>query len=129
MRVDQYTNGVKLFRGNLVYNFLDNKFNSKSGKLTNGTSLNTLPQLTLGQLRKLFIDDIELFDHNGKQFKDGCFNAEFGYYNLNAGSGNTSENLVKAWHLTPKSNSYPEAYYQDITGKKIYYFNGIMTIK
>ena len=129
VRFDQYTNGVKLFTGDLVYNFLSNSFNSKGGNITNGTSLNTSAQLTLGRLRKLFVDDIELFDHNGKQYKDSCFNAEFGYYNLNAGTGNTSENLVKAWHLTPKFNSYPEAYYQDIAGKIIYYFNGIETFK
>lgn len=129
VRVDQYINEVKLFTGDLVYDFLDNSFNHRGGTPTNGTHLNTSPQLKLGQLRKLFIDDIELFDHKGNQYKGSCFNAEFGYFNLNAGTGNTSENIVKAWHLTPKSNLYPEAYYQDNSGQRIYYFNGIETFK
>jgi len=122
----QYTNGLPIFRESLNYSFRNGIFESYSGQLTNGTSLNTISTLSLGQLRKLFIDDIELFDHKGKQYKDSCFKAEFGYFNLNAGTGNTSENLVKAWHLTPNFYSYPEAYYRDDTGERIYYFNGIV---
>jgi len=122
----QYTNGLPIFRESLNYSFRNGIFNSYSGQLTNGTSLNTISSLSLGQLRKLFIDDIESFDHKGNQYKDSCFKAEFGYFNLNAGTGNTSENLVKAWHLTPNFYSYPEAYYRDDTGKRIYYFNGIV---
>jgi hypothetical protein len=122
----QYTNGLPIFRESLNYSFKNGIFESYSGQLTNGTSLNTISTLSLGQLRKLFIDDIELFDHKGKQYKDSCFKAEFGYFNLNAGTGNTSENLVKAWHLTPNFYSYPEAYYRDDTGERIYYFNGIV---
>ncbi len=125
----QYTNGLPIFIESLNYLFKNGVFDSYSGRLTNGTNLNTKPSLTLGQLRKLFIDDIETFDHKGNEYKDSCFNAEFGYFNLNAGTGNNSENLVKAWHLTPKYNSYPEAYYQDSAGPRIYYFNGVETFK
>ena len=125
----QYTNGLPIFTESLNYLFTNGIFDSYSGSLTKGTNLNNTPSLTLGQLRKLFIDDIELFDHNGNQYKDSCFNAEFGYFNLNGGTANNSENLVKAWHLTPKFNSYPEAYYQDNSGQRIYYFDGIETFK
>ena len=125
----QYTNGLPIFRESLNYSFKNGIFNSYSGQLTNGTSLNTISALSLAQLRKLFIDDIELFDQKGGQFKDSCFKAEFGYFNLNAGTGNPSENLVKAWHLTPAFYSYPEAYYRDGSGDRIYYFNGIQTFK
>ena len=38
VRVDQHINGVKLFTGALVYNFLSNSFNFRGGNLTNGTS-------------------------------------------------------------------------------------------
>ncbi|MCC6288949.1 MAG: hypothetical protein IT249_13785 [Chitinophagaceae bacterium] len=125
----QYTNGLPIFMESLNYLFKNGVFNSYSGRLTNGTNINTSPSLSLGQLRKLFIDDISLFDHAGNEYKDRCFNAEFGYYNLNAGTANNSENLVKAWHLTPQHNSYPEAYYQDDSGQRIYYFNGVETFK
>ena len=122
----QYANGLPIFRESLNYSFRNGIFNSYSGNLTNGTILNTTPTLTLGQLRKLFIEDIESFDHKGDQYKDSCFKAEFGYFNLNGGTGNTSENLVKAWHLKSNFYSYPEAYYRDDTGERIYYFNGIV---
>ena len=51
--------------------------------------------------------------------------AEFGYYNI--GGSDSNEDLIKAWHLTPQFHSYPEAYYQDISGQRIYYCNGIFT--
>lgn len=127
--VTQYANNLPIFIESLNYLFKNGRFDSYSGSLTNGTNLDTTPDLTLGQLRKLFTNDIESFDHKGKQYQDSCFNAEFGYFNLNAGTANPSENLVKAWHLTPKFNSYPEAYYQDKSGQRIYYFNGIQTFK
>lgn len=125
----QYTNGLTTFTESLNYLFKNGIFSGYSGKIISGTNLDTIATLNLAQLRKLFIDDIELFDHKGNQFKDSCFNAEFGYFNLNNGTGNTSEKLVKAWHLIPKFSSYPEAYYQDIGGQRIYYFNGIETFK
>ena len=129
VHIIQYANELPVFTGSLNYLFKNGIFNSFSGYLTNGTNLDNIPALTLPQLRKLFIDDIELFDHKGPQYKDSCINAEFGYFNLNAGTSNNSENLVKAWHLTPKYKSYPEGYYQDRHGQRIYYFNGIETFK
>jgi hypothetical protein len=129
VHIIQYANGLPIFTETLNYSFRNGIFDSHSGSLTNGTKLNTRPALRLAQLRKLFIDDIESFDHNSSQYRDSCFNAEFGYFNLNAGTGSSSENLVKAWHLTLKSNLYPEAYYHDKSGKRIYYFNGIETFK
>jgi len=109
--------------------FKNGIFNSYSGNIISGTTLDRTSTLKLGQLRKLFIDDIELFDHKGNQFKDSCFKAEFGYYNLTSGTSDTGKNLVKAWHLTPKFNSYPEAYYQDIAGQRLYYFNGMQSFR
>lgn len=123
----QYANGLPIFGESLNYLFKNGVFKSFSGRISKGTALNTSPTLTLGQLRKLFVGDIESFDHKGLQFKDSCLIAEFGYFNLNAGTADTTENIVKAWHLTPKTISYPEAYYQDKNGGLIYYFNGLVS--
>lgn len=131
VRVDQYVNGVRLFTGDLVYNFLNNNLNYRGGDLTNGTSLDTVPKLTLAQIRKMFLDNIEQFDHASSKFKDSCFKAEFGYYNLNAGISYAQEVLVKAWRVTLKNSvfpsEYPVAFYQDSNGKLIYYDNGMRT--
>jgi hypothetical protein len=133
LKVEQYTNGLRIFTGDLVYNFLSDKINFKGGNLTNGTTSKTSPQLTLGQIRKLFVDNIEQFDLASNKFRDSCFKAEFGYYNLNAGKSNSQEELVKAWKVTLKNSiylsEYPVAYYQDKNGKLIYYDNGIRTFK
>ncbi|HEY1200488.1 MAG TPA: hypothetical protein VGE79_05885 [Niastella sp.] len=130
VRVDQYINGQRLFVGDMVYIFIENSFSSKSGHVTNGTSLDTSKKLSLPQLRKLFLNSIQQFDKAADKYKDTCFKAEFGYYNLSLGTGNTNEQIVKAWRVTPKNkvypSEYPEAYYQD-NGKLIVYDNGIRT--
>lgn len=133
VRTDQYTNDLRIFTDDLVYVFWNNSFHSSSGNLTNGTSLNTLPQLTLKQIRKLFLDDIEEFGKASNKFKDSCFKAEFGYFNINLGVSYTQEVLVKAWRVTLKNDVYPSeypvAYYQDDDGKLISYDDGIRTFK
>ena len=59
--------------------------------------------------------------------------AEFGYYDLNSGTGNIIENIIKGWKVTLKNSvepfEYPLAYYQDNNGTLIYYDNGIRTFK
>ncbi len=133
VRIEQYINNQRIFTGTLVYHFLNDILKDSGGKLTGGTSLDTIPKLTLGQIRKRFIDDIEKFDHAGNIFQDTCFKAEFGYFNLNSGISNAQEALVKAWKVTPKNSTfpsaYPVAYYQDNDGKLINYDNGIRTFK
>lgn len=130
VRVDQYANGLRIFNADRVFLFKNNLFDHVGGNPTNGTSLNTEPVLNIAQVRKLFIDAIELYDHKGTQYKDTCLNAEFGYYNVNAGTGNSTEVLIKAWRVTRKNSIYPSeypvAYFHDDDGRLIYYFNGIM---
>jgi hypothetical protein len=125
VHVLEYTKDLPIFTGTLNFSFKNGIFESYAGRLLTGITPDITPSLSLGQLRKLFIDDIELFNHKGNQFKDSCVNAEFGYFNLNSGTGNNTENIVKAWHLTPRHIAYPEAYYQD-NGQRIYYFDGIV---
>ena len=131
VKVDQYTNGLKIFTGQLVFEFRNNIFSYMGGYPTAGTNLNTTPELKPAQLRKLFIGHIEQFDYTGNQYNDSCFRCEFGYFNINAGSSYSTENLVKAWSVTLKNRTwpseYPIAYYQDSDGKLIYYDNGIQT--
>jgi hypothetical protein len=133
IRVDQYTNGLRIFTGDFIYIFFENSVHYKGGNLTNGTSLNMIPKLTLSQLRKMFLENIERFDHTSAKYKDSCFKAEFGYYNLNAGISYAQEVLVKAWRVTLKNSIYPSeypiAFYEDNDGKLIYYDNGIRTFK
>lgn len=130
-QVDQYANGLRIFLRRMSYSFLDHKFSSVSGEITKGTTLDTTHQLTLPQLRGLFLASLQQ-DPLAAEYKDSCFKAEFGYYNLNTGISYTPEVLVKAWRVTPRNSvypsEYPEAYYED-NGKLIFYTNGIHSYK
>ncbi|PSL25879.1 hypothetical protein [Chitinophaga ginsengisoli] len=130
VEVNQYTNGLRIFVRDLSYSFWDQRFHLRSGEITKGTSLDTLHQLTLPQLRGLFLASVQQFDKAADKFKDVCLKAEFGYYNLNIGVSYAPEVLVKAWRITPLNSVYPSeypiAYYQD-NGKLISYDNGIQT--
>ena len=133
IRVDQYTNGVRIFYGEMTFHFLNDSLSFQAGVPTKGTSLNTIPTLNARQLRKLFLHDLERFDRAADKYKDTCFKCEFGYYNLNVGIGNAPERLVKAWRVTSKNltapSKYPEAFYKDENGDLISYDNGIRTFR
>jgi hypothetical protein len=129
--VDQYLNGLRIFAYDLNFIFWNDAYHDRSGHKPNGTNLDNVSHLTLGQLRKLFVDDLEKFDNSGNQYKDSCFKAEFGYFNLNLGSNDTTEKLVKTWKVTLKNSVYPVEYpialYQDIDGKLISFSDGIFS--
>lgn len=133
VKVDEYTNDLRIFAGQLTFDFKEDVFNFKGGYPTNGTLLNTSANLALPKLRGLFTGNIEQFDGRGAYYRDSCFKAEFGYFNLNAGTGDPAEKLVKAWRITLKNSvypsEYPQAYYQDENAGLIYYDNGIRIYK
>ena len=126
IRADQYSNGLRLFEHNIVYNFKDNIFDSVNGLIKENITLDTNPTQNLKQLRRLYIADLEQFNHQGVQFKDSCLRAEFGYYDLNGSSGNTKSLWIKAWKITPQNGDYPYGFYQDENGSRIAYSDGII---
>ncbi|MBO2012596.1 hypothetical protein [Hymenobacter negativus] len=127
--VEEYINGLPLFTGNISFLFKNGVFSFRGGNLSGGTSLSTTPALQAGQVRSLFFATTARFDPSNSNVREQCVSAQFGYYNLNAGSGNQSENLVKAWKIKVKNADYPFAYYQDNGGLLIYYDNGIRTFR
>ncbi len=133
IRVKEFTNRLEIFTGEILFQFKNNIFNFRNGNPSSGTTLSNTPNLTVGQVRTLFLGHIEQFDHKGNQYKDSCFSAEFGYFNTNAGTSNSIENLIKSWKVTLKNRIYPSeypiAYYQDNDGHLIYYDNGIRTFR
>lgn len=133
VRVTEFTNGVEIFPNEIVFVFTNNILSYRDGNETKGTNLNTIPNLSIKQIRTLFLGSIEQFDHKGNEYKDSCFWAEFGYFNTDAGTNNSTEHLIKSWRVTLKNSIYPSeypiAYYQDDDGKLIVYDNGIITFK
>lgn len=130
VRVEEYTNGLRIFTGESNFVFKDGVFSFRAGQPTSGTRLGTSPKRTAGQLRALLIATTAQFDAGRLgDVQRQCVSAEFGYYNLNAGTSNAPENLVKAWRVSVKNQAYPFAYYQDEEGQLIYYDNGIRTFR
>jgi hypothetical protein len=129
VRVDQYANGLRILTGEMVYNFSNDVLLVKGNNLNTGIPLDTVSAVRLSQLRGLFLKHSQAFVRWGvADFKDSCLVAEFGYFDLNAGSGNPTEVFVKAWRVSPKANGFPVGYYKD-DGRLIYYFDGIQTFK
>ena len=133
VRIKEFTNGLEIFTGHILFHFKNNVFDLQNGNPTNGTPLSTTSNLTVQQVRTLFLGHIEQFDQRGDFYRDSCFCAEFGYFDLNAGISNAPENLIKSWKITLKNKIYPFeipiAYYQDDDAKLIYYDNGIRTFR
>lgn len=133
IRVNEYSNSLRILNADLVFQFKNDVFSFRAGETSNGTTLGTTPSLKLDEIREMFLGHIEEFDKNSAQYADSCFKAEFGYFNLNAGISNSTEELVKAWRVTLKNSvaptEFPVAYYQDANGELIYYDNGIRIFK
>jgi hypothetical protein len=128
VKVEEYANGLRIFTGHLNYSFKNGVFNFLGGRPARGVAvLDAVPNLSPGQLRALFLASIDEFDPQRSNLEEQCVSLEFGYYDLNAGTGNADENIVKAWKVTFKNKEYPYGYYQDVAGKLIRYDNGIRT--
>lgn len=125
--VGQHVNGLPVFTGDIIFDFVNDKLNYQSGIYTKGTSLNNDPKLNAPEIRKLFLKYLAQFNGVYDSFKDSCFKCEFGYYNLNAGIGNADEQLVKAWRITPKNNDLPMAVFKDADGRLVIFDTGLRT--
>lgn len=128
VRFDQYANKQILFLNELIYSFINKKFNVISGSVYNGSlKIDTISHLNNNNLRNIFLKQVlaDSFNSN-KNFKDSCLIAQFGYFDINAGNSLLPKgNFVKAWKVTAQ-NSYPQLYVRD-DGVLISYFNGIYT--
>ncbi|OGX85148.1 hypothetical protein BEN47_02100 [Hymenobacter lapidarius] len=126
VRVEEYTNGLRIFTGQLNFLFRNGAFNFRAGSASGGTSLDATPSGTPESIGVVFRAALNEYGGPGSQ---PCVVVEFGYYNLNAGTSNASERLVKAWKASLKGSEYPFAYFEDKEGKLIYYDNGIRTFR
>ena len=126
IKADHYNNGLRIFNGNVLFNFMNDVIHYVGGDTSNAITLNTIPALQLGQVRKLFIDDAERFERLGDHFKDTCLRAEFGYYKE---VENNSVKVYKAWLIKPHYYDYPYSIHKDNDGGLIGYDNGIRYFK
>lgn len=129
----QFANGLKVFYGSDAYHFnkdnvfLFGEFHNYKGLI----NLDTKPKQKMNKIASLFAKEIQgdsflVNSNSADELLNGCFECEFGYYNLNSGQSYTSPKFAKVWYVHPKGSEYPYAYVNDDDATLIYYFNGII---
>lgn len=120
----QYINGLPILSYDFGYSLKDGVFQEITGKRYNGINLDTHSTQTLPRLRELYLAEVNKNTNNSSTYKDSCVVAEFGYYDLNATTNNSTPNFVKAWSVTPKHAFFPQVFFRDDNGKTIVYYGG-----
>jgi hypothetical protein len=121
----QFINGLPILSYDFGYAFKDGVFQEITGKKYNGVNLDTHSTQTLPRLRELYLTEVNKNTHNLSTYKDSCVVAEFGYYDLNATTNNSTPNFVKAWSVTPKHARYPQVFFRNDNGGTIVYYGGL----
>jgi hypothetical protein len=122
----QHINGLPVLSDVIEYTFKNGVYFSLTGTSYNSINLSSHPFLSLPQLRKLYLNERAKNGYTADSFRDTCLVAEFGYYNLNAGTNNPATNFVKAWTVMPKNSYYPFATIRDDNAQTINYSSGIV---
>jgi hypothetical protein len=122
---NQLSNGLPIFFSYLDYTFENGAPYILSGKVYGKANLDTHSLLSLSMLRQLAIEAINKQGIN-PTFKDSCFVAQFGYYDLNrASTADTTTSYVKAWEVHPAHSLYPQCYIRDDNGATLTFDSGI----
>jgi Fungalysin/Thermolysin Propeptide Motif len=127
VRCYQYVNNLQVFSDEVIFHFnSQNQYNFLSGEIISEINISPDPKMSKNEAVKLFL---ELVDDDGfytsKSLKDDCFLCEIGYYDLNAGSGDSAHNFKLAWKIHQEDSDIPFAYINDTDKRKIYYDNGV----
>ncbi len=140
IRCYQFINNLKIFTQIIDYHFNNNGmlYIISTDKLQILDIYNKPLMIHDSVVKKYleqFMNDTEYIesrtDEEIQAIVKGCFDIEFGYYDLNAGIPDAEKNFTTAWHIFPsnKPSQVPEAYLNDKTGQCFYYDNGIIINK
>jgi Zn-dependent metalloprotease len=147
IRCFQFANNLLVFTSDAIFHFDKNdNYYSLSGDLINTLNFNTKPSMKQDDVIEKYIDIVQ-HDETFLAYLDilveiakvdetvdvihiediieGCFDVEFGYYDLNASVSYTDEKYTKAWKINSNKYDYPFAYINDENSEVIYYDNGI----
>jgi len=127
-RCYQFANNLIVFTSDAIFHFDKNDNFYFSDKLINKIDLDTKPSMKQDNVVEIFKGKIEQDGFIMMQYPDivdGCFELEFGYYDLNAGISYADEKFTKAWKINLTKRDYPFAYVNDENSEIIYYDNGV----
>jgi hypothetical protein len=118
-------NNLIIFTGDVIFHFDKNdNYYFLSGDLINTINLNTTSSMKHDDVIRKYIDIVKHDEDFFEDIIEGCFDVEFGYYDLNAGISYVDENFTKSWKIKPTNRKYPYAYINDDNLETIYYDNG-----
>jgi len=117
----QIKNGLPVFYGDVSIQFTDGFANSVQGKYDFVVDLPHKPSFNYQKLRAIYLDEGINQNHIDAAFRDSCFTAQFGYYNLSRDTPWVAPKLVTAWKVRPKGSKYPVGYFKDSDGSPIYF--------
>lgn len=123
---NQLINGLPIFYSYLDYTFENGAPYALSGRVYGTANLDTRSSLNLPALRQLAINEAINKQGIDPTFKDSCYIAQFGYYDLNRISAtDTTANFVKAWEVRPAHSQFPQVYIRDDNGATLFFDSGI----
>jgi hypothetical protein len=123
---NQLSNGLPIFFSYLDYTFENGASYILSGKVYGKANLDTRSSLSLYALRQLTINEAVNKQGINPTFKDSCFVAQFGYYDLNRiNTADTTTSFVKAWEVHPAHSQFPQCYIRDDNGSTLYFDSGL----
>lgn len=117
----QIRNGLPVFFADLTYGFENGKLNGPlpaSSFIIGTISLDNKPNLSLNDVRNIFIKADNANEANNISIGDSTLVAQLGYYNLNLDQpGTTGTNYIKAWYVHARYRGWPQGYVRDDNGK------------
>lgn len=125
----QYVNGIRILFSKVIFNFDDTgEVIFQSGNRIEDLDLGTIPQLTQKYLTAEFIEQVkhdESYKDQLNQIIEDCLDFEFGYFDLNAGTGKNGTKFIKTWLVSPHNRDYPKLLIDDDSGWVVFYDNGV----
>lgn len=126
---NQFVNSVKILYPPSISFYFESTgdLRGTSVVLIEEINLSSEPSNSMNCVVESFINKLSLyhlFDETIEEIKSGCFEVEFGYYDLNAKIINANTNIVKAWRINRKGFEYPYALVNDVNLEILIFNNG-----
>lgn len=126
----QYVNDLKVFTNNLVYTFNgnDSLISMNKNDIVQDLSLSATPKLSTKKVREVFLDEVskDIFENKDSTIGENCVDMEFGYYDINRVTNDTTFNYTTAWKAYPQDRKFPYAFINDQNSDLLEYNNGIV---
>ena len=114
---DQIYKNLRIITNDLIYHFDESGvITSVSGVVIDEINISTDPNISINEA-------VNLVKH--RMSSSYILTGELGFFDLNAGSGNTKVNFTLVWKMKPRLSEYPYAIVDAYSGEILRYDDGI----